>query len=30
MVGKKRKIIGVELYFFVESVSLLIKKRILC
>lgn len=27
MVGKKRKIIGVELYSFVESVSLLIKKE---
>lgn len=30
MVGKKRKIIGVELYSFVESVSLLVKKRVLC
>lgn len=30
MVGKKRKIIGVELYSFVEPVSLLVKKRVLC
>lgn len=28
MVGKKRKIIGVELYSFVEPVSLLVKKML--